>query len=102
VHLNQGGVFIVNVGHLPQSNALEQVVSATLRSVFPVVIRDHLSDTNSLVLASTRPLSGRLMVGAHARVPEDLQGLLAAVAGRLAPALRADRSTPTTSPRLSG
>jgi spermidine synthase len=88
VHLNEGGVFIVNVGHLPQSNALEQVVSATLRSVFPVVIRDHVSDTNSLVLASTRPLSGRLMVGAHARVPEDLQGLLAAVAGRLAPALR--------------
>jgi spermidine synthase len=90
-HLNQGGVFVVNVGHLPQSNALERVVGAALRSVFPIVIRDHFSDTNSLVLASTRPLSSRLMVGAHARVPEDLQGLLAAAAGRLAPALRGGR-----------
>ena len=88
-HLNPGGVFLVNVGHLPQSNALEQVVSATLRSVFPVVARDRFSDTNSLVLASTRPLSDRLMVGADASVPENLQGLLAAVAGRLGPALRA-------------
>jgi spermidine synthase len=87
-HLNPDGVFLVNVGHLPQSNALEEAVSATLRSVFPVVVRDRFSDTNSLVLASTRPLSGRLMVGAHASVPENLQGLLAAVAGRLGPALR--------------
>jgi hypothetical protein len=81
-------VFIINVGHLPQSNALEQIVSATLRSVFPVVVRDRFSDTNSLVLASTRPLSDRLLAGSHASVPENLQGLLAAVAGRLGPALR--------------
>ncbi len=90
-HLNPGGVFIVNVGHLPQSTALEQVVSATLRSVFPVVVRDHFSDTNSLVLASTRTLSAGRMIATHARVPEDLQGLLAAVAGRLGQALRGGR-----------
>ncbi|HEY6396162.1 MAG TPA: fused MFS/spermidine synthase, partial [Solirubrobacteraceae bacterium] len=29
-HLHRGGVLIVNVGHVPGSNALEQVVSATL------------------------------------------------------------------------
>jgi spermidine synthase len=87
-HLTSRGMLIVNVGHVPGSNALEQVVSATLRSVFGVVIRDRVSDTNSLVVASSAPLSPRAMPAAHARVPFGLQGLLAAVAGRLAPALR--------------
>ena len=31
---------IVNVGHIPGSDALEKVVSATLRAVFPIVVRD--------------------------------------------------------------
>ena len=87
-HLTTGGTFIINVGHLPGSNSLEQVVSATLRSVFGVVVRDRVSDTNSLVVASMRPLAGANMIAGHARVPADLQGLLAAVAGRLSPALR--------------
>jgi SAM-dependent methyltransferase len=87
-HLNPDGVLIVNVGHLPGSDALEKVVSATLGSAFPVVIRDRVSADNTLVVASQRPLSARLMLAAHARVPADLQGLLAGVAGRLHPALR--------------
>jgi len=87
-HLDPGGVFVVNVGHLPGSNALEQVVSATLRSVFPVVIRDPVSGTNTLVEASEYPLSAARMIAGHARVPGDLQGLLASVAGRLRPALK--------------
>jgi spermidine synthase len=86
-HLNTGGVFIVNVGHLPGSIALEQVVTATLRSVFPVVVRDRVSADNSLVVASSRPLRGARMIAANAQVPADLQGLLAVVAGRLGPAL---------------
>jgi hypothetical protein len=87
-HLTPRGMVIVNVGHIPRSNALEQVVSATLRSVFAVVVRDRVSDTNSLVVAGSVPLSGAAMIAAHTRVPFGLQGLLAAVAGRLAPALR--------------
>jgi spermidine synthase len=87
-HLDPGGVFVVNVGHLPGSHALEQVVSATLRSVFPVVIRDPVSGTNTLVEASDYPLSAARMIAGHARVPGDLQGLLASVAGRLRPALK--------------
>jgi spermidine synthase len=87
-HLNPGGVLIVNAGHLPGSAALEQVVSATLRSAFGVVVRDRFSATNSLLLASARPLSAARMLAAHAAVPDGLQGLLAAVAGRLGPALR--------------
>jgi spermidine synthase len=87
-HLNPAGTFIVNVGHLPGSNALEQVVTATLRSVFPYVIRDHFSADNSLVMASRRPLSGSAVLGAAVHMPPDLEGVMAAVAGRLGPALR--------------
>jgi spermidine synthase len=85
-HLRPGGTFIVNVGHLPNSGALEKVVSATLRSVFPHVVRDPISADNTLVVASTRPLSGASMLAAHGHVPLALQGLLASVSGRLAPA----------------
>ncbi len=60
-HLRPGGMVIINVGHLPGSSALEQVVSATLRAVFPVVVRDRVSSTSSLVIGSTTPLSGSRM-----------------------------------------
>jgi hypothetical protein len=87
-HLNPGGTVIVNVGHIPGSDALEQVVSATMHAVFPVVIRDRVSATNSLVEGSLRPLSGAQLIGTHADLPDDLQGLDASVAGRLGPAPR--------------
>ncbi len=86
-HLNPGGVLVVNVGHLPNSDALEQVVSATLRAVFPAVIRDPVSATNSEVLAGDQPLSSaRLAHGADAAAPE-LRPLAAHLAARLAPGL---------------
>jgi hypothetical protein len=81
-HLNPGGVVIVNVGHIPGSDALEKVVSATLHAVFPAVARDVVSDTNSLVVASARP------IGAMAGVPGGLEPLAGTVAARMAPALR--------------
>jgi spermidine synthase len=84
-HLRPGGVMIVNLGHIPGSNSLEKVVSATLRAVFAVVMRDPTSDTNSLVIASSRPLSAARI--ASARLPADLQSLGAAVAEHLSPAL---------------
>ncbi|HWD76474.1 MAG TPA: fused MFS/spermidine synthase [Solirubrobacteraceae bacterium] len=86
-HLQTGGTFIVNVGHLPNSAALEKVVSATLHSAFPYVMRDPFSADNSLLIASTRPLSGANMIAANPRIPLALQGLLASVSGRLVPAL---------------
>jgi spermidine synthase len=86
-HLQPGGSLIVNVGHLPGSDALEKVVSATLRSVFPFTMRDPLSATNSLVIASEEPLSGTRILARHGLVASDLQGLDAAVAGRVRRAL---------------
>jgi spermidine synthase len=89
-HLRAGGVVIVNVGHLPGSDALEKVVSATLHAVFPVVMRDRVSGTNSLVIASAEPLSGERIVAAAARgeLSPDLVPLADKVGSRLAPALR--------------
>jgi hypothetical protein len=76
-------VVIVNVGHIPGSDALERVVSATLRAVFPVVVRDLSSDTNSLVMASSRPLSF-----ADLPVPASLRPLAQQVTDHVGPALR--------------
>jgi spermidine synthase len=83
-HLNPGGIVIVNVGHIPGSDALEKVVSATLHAAFPEVVRDVVSGSNSLVVASARPLSFPRL----AEVPSALIPLAANVAGRMAPALR--------------
>jgi spermidine synthase len=86
-HLNPGGEVIVNVGHIPGSDSLEKVVSATLHAVFPVVMRDRVDATNTLLIASAGPLSGGRILAA-ARLPAgELAPLATAVNGRLAPAL---------------
>ncbi|HEY2319871.1 MAG TPA: fused MFS/spermidine synthase [Solirubrobacteraceae bacterium] len=86
-HLRPGGTFTVNVGHLPGSTSLEKVVTATLRAVFPYVVRDRVSADNSLLVASTVPLSGASMLAAHTQVPLALQGLLASTSGQIGPPL---------------
>jgi spermidine synthase len=84
--LAPGGTIIINVGHPDDSDALEKVLSATLRTAFPYVARDPIESTNSLVVASTRPLSGASL--ADAPVPAALRGLAARSAGELSPGLR--------------
>ena len=87
-HLRPGGVLIINVGHIPGSQALERVVTATLRAVFPVVMRDRVENANSLVIASTAALSSGRMRAAAAALPPALRQLAAKVAGRMGPGLR--------------
>ncbi len=83
-HLTPGGMVIVNVGHIPGSDALEKVVSATLHAVFGVVVRDVVSGTNTLVVASASPVS----LARLAAAPVALRPLAANVAARMGPALR--------------
>ncbi len=90
-HLNPGGVVIVNVGHIPGSDSLEKVVSATLHAAFPVLARDLVSATNSLVVASTRPITAARLVAAGPGLPSGLMSLGRQVAGRLRPALQGGR-----------
>ena len=87
-HLRPGGEVIVNVGHLPNSNQLEQVVTATLRSVFTYARSDRFSPTNSLVVASASPLSSSRLLASEPTAPLGLRGLDLAVSQRLDAALR--------------
>ena len=80
----------INVGHVPGSDALEKVVTATLRRVFPNVIRDRVSADNSLLLASTGPLSPEGVIAAaspRSSLPPELDSLASSVGGHLGPAL---------------
>jgi spermidine synthase len=86
-HLRPGGVMIVNVGHVPGSDSLEKVVSATLRAVFPTVIRDVVGPGNSLVLATAGPPAPLPASAARAGLPGDLRSLASDVANRIEPAL---------------
>jgi len=87
-HLRPGGVVIVNVGHIPGSDALEKVITATARSELPDVLRDPLSDTNSLVVAARTPLSAAAIATGASRIPTPLAPLAQTVAGRVGPPLR--------------
>jgi spermidine synthase len=87
-HLRPGGMVIVSVGHLPDSDALEKVVSATLRAEFPVVMRDVVSRTNSLVIGTAEPMSAsRMLRSAGAGPARQLLPVALTVADRLGPAL---------------
>jgi spermidine synthase len=88
-HLQPSGMLIVNVGHLPGSDQLEKVVSATAGAVFPYVARDPVSGTNSLVVASTGPLGAdRLISTADSSLGPELGGLARAIGARLSAPLR--------------
>jgi len=86
-HLRPGGVMVVNVGHVPGSDALEKVVSATLRAVFPTVIRDVVAPGNSLVLATAGPLTSLRAAAVEAGLPSDLRAVASLVADRMGPPL---------------
>ena len=86
-HLRPGGVVIVNVGHLPDSDALEKVVSATLHAAFGAVRRDQVNQTSSLVIASGAPLDGARLAATAAGLAPELRRLGATAGARLAPAL---------------
>ena len=92
--LAPGGAMVINVGHPKGSDDLEQVLTATVRSVFPNVVRDPLESTNTLLVASmTEPVGAdRLRTAASApSVPADVQQLAGEAAARVVPALRGGR-----------
>jgi spermidine synthase len=82
-HLSPGGVAIVNIGHPTGSDALERAATRTLGSVFRNVARDPMTPTNTLVAASTAPLSRARLFSALTRLPTDLRPVAAQAASRL-------------------
>ena len=89
--LRPGGVLLINVGHPEGSDRLEQVLGATLAAAFPTVLRDPSEDTNSVLLASLEPASGRRLASAAATLPAELRPIAFETATRLAPRLRGGR-----------
>ena len=85
--LARGGVVVVNVGHPEGSDQLERVVGATLRAVFPTLLRDPIDATNTLLVARAGPLSARALTAAAPRLPGALRALAHAQARLLAPPL---------------
>jgi len=75
-HLTPGGTMLVNVGHLPGSDALEKVVAATVRTAFPSILSDRVSATNSIVVAGTGRLDASRLPSLS---PEPLRSLAIAV-----------------------
>jgi spermidine synthase len=91
--LNPGGMVIVNVGHPEDSTRLEQVLAATMGSVFGHVARDPSEDVNTQVVAADVPLSGARLAAARrgGAIPAGLDGLARTAAARVAPGLRGGR-----------
>ena len=85
--LAEGGALVVNVGHPEGDQELEKVATATLRRVFPHVMRDETEDTNTLLVASERAPSTERLVRAIPTMPRELAQVAAEVAGQLEPPL---------------
>jgi spermidine synthase len=84
--LTPGGVVMVNVGHPPDSPALEKVLAATMRTDFPYVRRDPTDELNTWLLGSAvAPRSARILRAK--RVSPVLSPLASRVANRIGPAL---------------
>ena len=88
--LKPGGVVFVNVGHPEGSDALEEVLGATMAEVFGHVVRDPAEDTNTLLLGSDAPISASRLRAAIPRLPADLRPRALEASGRLAPRLEGD------------
>ena len=89
--LRPGGVLLINAGHPEGSDDLEQVLSATLASVFPTVLRDAAQPTNTVLLATRGQASATRLASAVQGLPAPLRPAAIRTAARLAPRLRGGR-----------
>src|ERR671914_1893319 len=84
--LAPGGVVIVNAGHPEGSDDLETVLGRTMAEVFPVVLRDPIESTNTLLVGG-EDLSAARLRRAIPGIPPELAGTAAAAAYSLEPRL---------------
>jgi spermidine synthase len=87
--LAANGVVVINVGHPEDSPDLERTLGATMHAVFPSVMRDPMTRTNSLLVASRGPIHAQRL--RSAALHPDVAKLARAAAGRLAPRLPGGR-----------
>jgi len=84
--LSPGGVVVLNVGHLEDSNELEKVIGRTMAEAFPAVLRDPIEEENTLMVGAERGSADRLGGMAAGLAPE-LQTLARTAAARIGPRL---------------
>jgi len=90
--LARGGTVIVNAGHPEGQTGLERVLTASMRAVFPYVVRDPIEPTNTLLVASEVPLSAaRLRRVAEHGLPRPLRATARAASVRIGPPLGGGR-----------
>jgi len=85
--LSPGGAVVVNIGHPPDSDALETVIGSTMADNFPAVLRDPVDDSNTLLAASAATASAHRLHAAATELPGRLQHLAKRQAQRLEPRL---------------
>ncbi len=89
--LRPGGVVVVNAGHPEGTDDLEKVLGATIGAAFPHLVRDPIEDTNTLIVASERPLSAARLRSTVPRLPAGLRSTARAAAARISPPLDGGR-----------
>ncbi|HZB77874.1 MAG TPA: fused MFS/spermidine synthase [Solirubrobacteraceae bacterium] len=85
--LEPGGVLVVNAGHPEGSTKLEQMLSAGLRDSYAHVMREPITEFNTLLIAADTPPSAEALRAAMPDVDPGVRPVLAASAARLAPSL---------------
>jgi spermidine synthase len=85
--LDPGGVVIVNVGHPEGSDALEEVLGATMAAAFPRVLRDPIAATNTLLVGGGADISAARLEATATDLPRDLRPLALAGSARIEPRL---------------
>ena len=89
--LAPGGRVIINVGHPEDSDALEKVLTATMRAALPVVLRVPSEDTNTVLVAGGEDLRAASLAPAVATLPAQLRPRAQLDAALVAPGLRGGR-----------
>jgi spermidine synthase len=89
--LTPGGVVIVNAGHPEGEDDLEKVLTASMGAVFPNVLRDPIEDTNTLLVASEKPISAAALRRVVPRLAPGLRATARDAAARIEPPLEGGR-----------
>ena len=87
--LTPGGTVSINVGHVPGSDALEKVLTATLRASFGEgrVWRDPVDRTNTVLLATNGDFDPAQRLR-EAKLPAEVAAVAAQAADRIEPGLK--------------
>jgi spermidine synthase len=71
--LRPGGRIIINVGHPEDSDALEEVLTATMRAALPSVVRVPSETVNTVLVGGDASLTPESLRPGVARMPADLR-----------------------------